>query len=153
MHPVSLQLKATETLLTQSGLTARWWIVLVASWLCSSLGSSHAQAAGCHATGQTTVMSTLAVDASLLGKWQYVGGQVYYVFHPQPAPCDGPHCQSSPDPTFQMNFIPPSNERSVSPANQSPVSIKACGPSWYCATSDASFYLSQCQCGLLRPPC
>lgn len=125
---------------------------------------SPAQAAGCqHQTSPRldsdwnrsdfNVPLNDEVEPSLLGKWQYAGGKIYYVFHPAPDRCDGPGCRQAPEPGTEMTVVPSSSDRLSSPACES--AARQLFPTagrfaWQVINEMGS---SPALSGLLRPPC
>lgn len=120
-----------------------------------TLGSTNQlQAAGCHlpSASQSQQVSR-QLDAALVGKWQYVGGKVFYQFHLAPVRCDGPGCRQAPEPETEMAVIPNSLERSTVPAYD-PSPAWQLGPrpraTW---VNEDQFASSPALSGMLRPPC
>ena len=145
IHPQQAQQRSTRWTF---GMWIVWTGLLVAS--CGQF----AHAAGCHSgTVKANSAAQHRLDASLLGKWQYAGGKVYYLFHPMPGPCDGPGCRQTPEPTSEMSVIPSKGQPTLSLAHCQPArhfTTPTQSPFWPLNESLGS---SPALSGMLRPPC
>lgn len=134
---------------------ARWllvvWLGFVGLIMVNS--ASLAEAAGCqHAQQAVSATQPLHVDASLLGKWQYAGGDVYYLFHPLPQPCDGPGCRQAPEPASEMGVIPTAPQRPFAPANHALEALRSDDTTFEQYAFIDQICNSPTLSGLLRPP-
>ncbi len=128
------------------------FVALIAWALICASNSVHA--AGCaHASSTHKQLSAeKGLDPSLMGKWQYVGGHVYYLFHPSPVKCDGPGCRQAPEPGSEMTLIPPTVERSLVPADCHSEALFRPLDHRYTLDLEDRFSTSPVLSGILRPP-
>lgn len=136
--------------------SARWtfgiWLVWTGLFVASC--GQFAQAGGCHfASAAANSMSHHRLDASLLGKWQYAGGTVYFLFHPVPGPCDGPGCRQTPEPISKMSVIPSTGQPTLSPAHYEPALHFTTPTQSSLWPLNDSLSSSPTLSGMLRPPC
>ena len=87
--------------------TAGYWAVMLLTFAAAAIEVKPVQARCRYQAAAAHGMPAESSDARGLssvfrGRWQYVGGSVYFVFHPQPIPCDGPFCKSPADPPVPM---------------------------------------------------
>jgi len=91
--------RASAALVRKVTYLAAMLLSLAMGWCCAlpAHGACRYQTAFQSSAADFELGSSHGLSSAYRGRWQTVGGNVYFVFHPQPMPCDGPFCKSPAD--------------------------------------------------------